>query len=445
MKDKIKKIFTIVLIIFAVLFGFSWVKSCNNAKDIKTYENVAQMRQKAPKRANEEENNKDYIIFDSNIIDKIVIDREEYISEDNKVIVDLWYHATDYEYDLKIYFKKGYAYQETTNINDNFIFSTLNEEDQAFNVSSYTSGYNYSTMHINYEYDSPDIAQVTTITLKEDLIRHNFDYLTNKSIILNSSLSSQFGDNILKDSYIDLDEQINGQWQNALIINVSSLENNQTYTLSFNAITSGSVDIVCTCRLNDNTYTNERWNRNVSNNQLISYTFTKTSNMNYVWVQKGDSSINTLKTNNKMINKGSYALPYRKYIDISQYNDKVRLLTKDSNLNDRTFATYFFSNSYKPLIPRYNLTPIISLENNELGFSIGQGIETSVQKIYDYTSNAYYNAYGLIPRTLSFTNQFTHDNLECAVLNYYQEGYADYENEILMTEYLLNNSHNQLY
>ena len=46
MKDKIKKIFTIVLIIFAVLFGFSWVKSCNNAKDIKTYENVAQMRQK---------------------------------------------------------------------------------------------------------------------------------------------------------------------------------------------------------------------------------------------------------------------------------------------------------------------------------------------------------------------------------------------------------------
>ena len=48
MKDKIKKIFTIILAVAALIFGFSWVKACNNGENIKTYENAAQIRQKMP-------------------------------------------------------------------------------------------------------------------------------------------------------------------------------------------------------------------------------------------------------------------------------------------------------------------------------------------------------------------------------------------------------------
>ena len=48
MKDKIKKIFTIILAVATLIFGFSWVKACNNGKTIKTYENATQIRRKAP-------------------------------------------------------------------------------------------------------------------------------------------------------------------------------------------------------------------------------------------------------------------------------------------------------------------------------------------------------------------------------------------------------------
>ena len=453
MKDKLKKIITIIFIVFAILFGFSWVKSCNNAKDIKTYENVAQMHQKAPKKANEQEDNKDYIIFDSNIIEKVEIGQEEYFTENDKVIVDLWYEAPDYEYDIKIYFKKGYAYQETANINDNFIFSTLNNEDIAFNVSEYKSLYNYSTMHINYEYDDPDVAQVTTITLKEELIKHNFDYLTNKSLILNSSLSSQFGNNL-----INAPDRTGKWWvtpQNDITDAINNLTNG-TYTIScdLTALTLDSGYNVEDClfilqivggQYSNGVATSIDTFTSLNQTQSLSLTFVKESYTNYqfrLWGFGNNQGGNhgQGKCSNIMLNKGTIALPYHKYINISDHEDRVRILTKDNSLNDRTFATYFYSNSYKPLIPKEDLIPIISLENNKLGFAIGTGTETTNQPIYDYNDRVYLNGYGFIPRTLVLSNQFNHDNLNCFVLNNYQEGYADYDNEILFTEYILNNS-----
>lgn len=429
MKDKLKKIITIIFIVFAILFGFSWVKSCNNAKDIKTYENVAQMRQKAPKRANEQEDfgseNKDYIIFDSDIIEKVEIESEEYIAEDGKVTIDLWYFLPDYQYDLKIYFKKGFAYQETTNINDNFILSTLNNEDIAFSVLDYKSTYNYSTMRIDYEFNE-DIAQVTTITLKEELIKHNFDYLTNKSLILNSSLSSQIGNNLCNENIAKTDN-----WH--ISLGDASVIQGETYTININASLSSSQG--SQLKIGDKTigFASYQYSGNIA-----TFTALETAS-GELWLNGTYTDLDTLPTQ-VMLNKGSYALPYHKYIDISDNNDKVRIQPKNDNLIDRTFATYFYSNSYKTLIPKYENIPIISLENNTLGFAIGTGTETTIQAIYDYNNNVYLNAYGLIPRTLSFSNQFNHDNLNCFVLNYYQEGYADYENEILFTEYLLNNS-----
>lgn len=420
MKDKLKKIITIIFIVFAILFGFSWVKSCNNVKDIKTYENVAQMRQKAPKRANEQENNKDYIIFDSDIIEKVEIESEEYIAEDGKVTIDLWYYVPDYDYDLKIYFKKGYAYQETTNINDNFIFSTLNNEDIAFSVYEYKSSYNYSTMRIGYEFNE-DIAQVTTITLKDALIKHNFDYLTNKSLILNSSLSSQFGDNLL-----NTNNTTQTEW--ATDFPNTILEANTTYTIKGN-----NSRVVGYFRIGDSRL-------NITATDIaIGITF-NTGSLSGNLLINWNSPNASYDYSSIMLNKGSYALPYHKYIDISQNNDRVRLLTKDNNLNDRTYATYFYSNSYKQLIPKQDMIPIISLENDKLGFAIGTGTESTNQPIYNYNDRVYLNGYGFIPRTLVLSNQFNHDNLNCFVLNNYQEGYADYDNEILFTEYLLNNS-----
>lgn len=424
MKDKLKKILTIIFIVFAVLFGFSWVKSCSNAENIKTYSNVAQTRQKEIKKANEQlEDDKDYIIFDSDIIEKIEVNQEEYFSEDNKVIVDLWYMAPDNDYEMKIYFKKGYAYQiANSDTEDSFIFNT-NDTQQAFSLGQvYSNTYNYLSMLLSYDNDYENIAQVTTIQLKSELIRHNFDYLTNKSIILNSSLSSHFGDNLI--NVTDLSFNNNG---GAFSFN---FENGQTYTFKLHNGT-GSDNIALSIR--DSALNSvQTITTGINWNDIITFTC-NVSNGAYLYIYANDIS-----NCDVMLNKGSFALPYTRYIDIS--SDYVKVQPKTDDLYNRAYATYFYSNENKILNPKYIGTNVLSISRNTLGFAIGTGNQTTEQNIFDYNNNMYLNAYGVIPRTLVFSNQFNHNNLYCYVLNNYQEGVASYETEILMTEYLLNNS-----
>lgn len=417
MKDKIKKIITIIFIVFAILFGFSWVKSCNNAKDINTYENVAQMHQKAPKRANEQENTfKNDIVFDSEYIEKVVFEGNTFYCIDNKVTVDIKNNQFEYGgrmHYFNIYYKKGYVYSY-----DNFNFDNNNY----YQKINYESNYDFSTMNIKFlERSTQDTT--TTITLNNELIRHNFDYLTNKSLILNSSLSSQIGDNLCNENIAKT-----SNWH--ISLGTASVIQGETYTIDINGRVAGSQ-----LKIGENIigFVSYQYSGNIG-----TFTALETAS-GELWLNGTYTDLGTLPTQ-VMLNKGSYALPYHKYIDISQNNDRVRILTKDNSLNDRTYATYFYSNSFKQLIPKQDLIPIISIENDKLGFAIGTGTETTIQAIYDYNNNVYLNAYGLIPRTLSFSNQFNHDNLNCFVLNYYQEGYADYDNEILFTEYLLNNS-----
>lgn len=443
MKDKLKKIITIIFIVFAILFGFSWVKSCNNAKDIKTYENVAQMRQKAPKRANEQENTfKNDIVFDSEYIEKIEIEGNTFYNIDNKVTIDI--KNNQYEYGgrmhyFHIYYKKGYAY-----LYDNFNFDNNNYYQEI----NYESNYDFSTMNIKFLEQSTQDA-TTTITLNNDLIRHNFDYLTNKSIILNNSLSSQFGDNLFNIVNIDTayglsisfdssqHYKINGtNTQSGNIKNIGTITLTPgTYTLSSQNVIDASSDYF-RLSVHDSGY---GINKSVylTSNTSTTFTINESKVMYFdIYAPVPNNSANC--SGDIMLNKSSFALPFRKFIDIS--SDRVRILTKDNNLNDRIFATYFYSNSYKQLIPKQDLIPVISIENNKLGFAIGTGTETTNQPIYDYSERVYLMGYGFVPRTLAISNQFNHDNLNCFVLNNYQEGYADYENEILFTEYLLNNS-----
>ena len=445
MKDKIKKIITIIFIVFAILFGFSWVKSCNNAKDIKTYENVAQMRQKAPKKANEQENTfKNDIVFDSEYIEKIELEGNTFYNIDNKITIDI--KNNQYEYGgrmhyLHIYYKKGYVYYY-----DNFNFDNNNYYQEI----NYNYNYDFSTMTIKFLERSTQDA-ITTITLNNELIRHNFDYLTNKSLILNSSLSSQFGDNLFNIVNNDTAYGLNINFNSSQHYEISGTNTKNEfikgigyitlpkgiYTLSTQNVVDASSDYY---RLIAH---DSEWSFYktiyLTSNTNTTFTINEETKMYFdIYAPIENNSVNC--SGDIMLNKGSFAIPFHKFIDISQNNDRVRILTKDNNLNDRTFATYFYSNSYKQLIPKEDLIPIISLENNKLGFAIGMGTETTNQPIYDYNDRVYLNGYGFIPRTLSFSNQFNHNNLNCFILDYYSNGYADYENEILMTEYLLNNS-----
>ena len=426
MKDKLKKILTIIFIVFAVLFGFSWVKSCNNVEIIKTYENTALKAQKGPKKANEQlEENKDYIIFDSDIIDKVEVDQEEYFPEDNKIISDLWYMASDNDYDMKIYFNKGYSYQETNEyIENSFIFSTLNDTQQAFSLGTYQNNYNYMTILLSYDNDYPNIAQVTTIQLKPELIRHNFDYLTNRSIILNSSLSSQFGDNLINVTNLSFNNNGGGFSFN--------FEQGQTYTFKLHNGTGR--DYLSLAIRDSSLNTIQQITDRINWNDSITFTC-NVSNGAYLYIYA-----NNISNCDIMLNKNSLALPYTRYIDISNNHDKVQLLNNNSNLNYMAFGNYFFSTEFKPLINRYDNMPLIELRNNSLAIAIGTGTQTTLQKIYDYNNNLYLNAYGLVPRTLNFTYQFNHNNLECAILDNYNNGESSYEYEIDLTEYLLNNS-----
>ena len=430
MKDKIKKILTIIFIVFAVLFGFSWVKSCNNAENIKTYTNVAQTRQKAVKRANENERISINMIFDSTYIDKIVNEEfnETYTPNENgQIIIDFYSFQASRDYILDIYFKNDIAYLYTT--------SDWNVLNNAFNFSNYDYfsspwEYNlgYPSSKLTFEYYEEELENTTTtqntyVTLNSDFIRHNFNYLTNKSIILNSSLSSQFGDNLINITNTNVTDNdcYNGSLSlesGTYTINLTSNENNGAYQIFgyYNGV-QVPFDV-------DTQYKGE------------SLTFTINSQ-----IDKFRIYCNSTNTDIRvMLNKGSIALPYYRYIDISDNHDKVQLLNNNSNLNNIAFANYFFSNNYKSLINRYDYTPLIELRNNSLAFAIGTGTQTTLQQIYDYNNNLYLNAYGLVPRTLNFTNQFNHNNLECAVLDNYSNGESSYQYEIFMTEYLLNNS-----
>ena len=426
MKDKIKKILTIIFIVFAVLFGFSWVKSCNNAENIKTYSNVAQTRQNAPKRANEQlEDNKDYIIFESDIIDKVELENDTYYSSDNKVIVELWRYSHDIDTDLKIYFKKGYTYLKTIDLLDNFYEDTIGSQQSAFNWTEYEVFYNYSILHhFTYDYDDSDIAQITTITFEPELIRHNFDYLTNRSIILNSSLSSQFGDNLINVTNLSFNNNGGGFSFN--------FEQGQTYTFKLHNGTGS--DYISLAIRDSSLNTIQQITDRINWNDSITFTC-NVSNGAYLYIYA-----NNISNCDIMLNKNSLALPYTRYIDISNNHDKVQLLNNNSNLNYMAFGNYFFSTEFKPLINRYDNMPLIELRNNSLAIAIGTGTQTTLQKIYDYNNNLYLNAYGLVPRTLNFTYQFNHNNLECAILDNYNNGESSYEYEIDLTEYLLNNS-----
>lgn len=197
MKNKIlKTITTFLLLLGCVIFGVTGCKACQNAQNDNNITETNKHASNGLKMANNNERISINMIFNSKYIDKIVIEEYEETefrpNENGQIIIDFYPFQASRDYILDIYYKSDIAYLYSTN-DFNILKNAFNYSNyDYFSIpSEYTLSYPYSKL--TFEYYEEELENTTTtqnifVTLNDNNIRYNLNYLTRKQLILNEKL-----------------------------------------------------------------------------------------------------------------------------------------------------------------------------------------------------------------------------------------------------------------